>query len=500
MKLKDLIKSIESHKIYTAGGNAAVIPDLDVALISCNSRENLRDAIFIAIKGAQADGHAFIQDAIRRQAAAIVFEDSRRITPQVINSKNESAHPILVQVPDSRSAMVHLAQAFYGYPSRAFSVIGITGTNGKTTISYLIEAIVRKAGNNPAVIGTVNYRYNQKVLASGNTTPGPIELQRLFKEMFDGGVTHLAMEVSSHALDQDRVAGINFSGAIFTNLTQDHLDYHKGLEEYFKAKTKLFTNLDKDAFPVINNDDPYGKRLAQMCNQPVVTYGLDETAQVYASGISMDTDHTDFTLNGSGQEIKLRMHLIGRHNVYNVLGAAAWALKAGISPGIIASAIEGFTSVPGRLERIDGAGGIRVFVDYAHTEDALSNVISTLRQITRNKIIVVFGCGGDRDKIKRPAMGRVVTDLSDYAVITSDNPRSEDPQAIIEDITRGITKKNYCIVPDRMVAIRTAVAKADEGDVVLIAGKGHETYQIIKDNVLHFDDREAVRECLKSRS
>jgi UDP-N-acetylmuramoyl-L-alanyl-D-glutamate--2,6-diaminopimelate ligase len=500
MKLNEAIKSIEGHRIYTSGGGAAQIPDIDVALISCNSRENLRGGIFIAVKGAQADGHAFIQDALRRGAAAIVFDDARRLSSVMLKQGAYADSVVFIQVPDSKKALTFLAEAFYGYPSKKLSVVGITGTNGKTTISYLVEAIVRQAGMNPAVIGTVNYRFNETSIASVNTTPGPIELQRLFRNMVDGEVTHLAMEVSSHALDQDRVAGIEFSGAIFTNLTQDHLDYHKGLEDYFLAKTKLFTGLGAGAGAIINNDDAYGRRLVQMSCGKVVTYGLDDTAQVYASNIVMDTDQTKFTLCGLGAAIELRSHLIGKHNVYNVLGAAAWALYAGMPAHVIASALAAFISVPGRLERVDAGGGLRIFVDYAHTQDALSNVISTLRQITKNRIVVVFGCGGDRDRTKRPAMGKIVTELSDYAVITSDNPRSEDPQAIIEDIARGITKRNFCIIPDRATAIRTALSKGEEGDVVLIAGKGHETYQIVKDTVLHFDDREVVRECLKSRS
>jgi UDP-N-acetylmuramoyl-L-alanyl-D-glutamate--2,6-diaminopimelate ligase len=500
MKLNELIKSIPGYQIYTAGGGAAKIPDIDAALISCNSRENLRDGIFIAVKGAQADGHAFIQDALRRGAAAVVFEDARRLSPAMLKQGAYADSVVFIQVPDSKKAAVLLAEEFYGYPAKKLTVVGITGTNGKTTISYLVEAIVRRAGMNPAVIGTVNYRFNETSIVSGNTTPGPIELQRLFRSMVDGEVTHLAMEVSSHALDQDRVAGIRFAGAIFTNLTQDHLDYHKGLEDYFLAKAKLFTALAAGAGAVINIDDAYGKRLVLMSAGSVITYGLDDTAQVCARDITMDTDQTKFTLCGFGHTVEIRTHLIGRHNVYNVLGAAAWALHAGIPADVVQAAMASFTSVPGRLERIDAAGGLRIFVDYAHTQDALSNVISTLRQITRNRIIVVFGCGGDRDRTKRPAMGKVVTELSDFAVITSDNPRSEDPQAIIEDISRGITKDNFCVVPDRTAAIRTALSKGTDGDVVLIAGKGHETYQIVKDTVLHFDDREVVRECLKSRS
>ncbi|MCU0651135.1 MAG: UDP-N-acetylmuramoyl-L-alanyl-D-glutamate--2,6-diaminopimelate ligase, partial [Candidatus Omnitrophica bacterium] len=280
----------------------------------------------------------------------------------------------------------------------------------------------------------------------------------------------------------------------------DHLDYHKSLEDYFQAKAKLFHSLKDGAVSVINSDDAYGKRLVSMCRQPVITYGLDSSADVFASDIIMDTDSTSFILNSGGVRTNIRSRLIGKHNVYNVLAAGAWALNKRIEPAVFAGAVEEFTPVPGRLERIDAQGDVRVFVDYAHTQDALFNVISTLRQITRNKIIVVFGCGGDRDKLKRPAMGKVTTELADFAVITSDNPRSEDPQAIIEDITGGIKKENYSVVPDRKAAIRTALSKAGAGDIVLIAGKGHETYQIIKDKVLHFDDREAVLECLRSRN
>jgi len=496
MKLTDLVKSIGVYSIYSPGGEAVPEPfaDFDVTALSCNSRENLRDAVFVAVKGAQADGHAFIQDAIRRGARVVIFEDVRR----VVSNKSEdpfALRPVFIQVPDSRKALVALAQSFYGYPSKTLPVIGITGTNGKTTISYLVEAIIKQAGKNPAVIGTVNYRFNGSVMPSINTTPGPVELQHMLRSMVDAGVTHLAMEVSSHALDQDRVAGIKFSGAIFTNLTQDHLDYHKGFEEYFQAKAKLFLNLADEAAAVVNRDDAYGARLAAMSKGKIVTYGLDEKADVYACNIRMDIDHTYFTLCAFGKKFDLSISLIGRHNVYNVLGAAAWALVSGISPEDLTAALKSFTAVPGRLERIDIVSGVKVFVDYAHTQDALLNVISTLRQITSNKIIVVFGCGGDRDKTKRPEMGRVVTELADFAVITSDNPRSEDPQAIIDDILKGITKKNFNVVIDRMSAIRSGLSQAKPGDVVLVAGKGHETYQIIKDSVLHFDDREAVREC-----
>jgi len=308
------------------------------------------------------------------------------------------------------------------------------------------------------------------------------------------------MEVSSHALDQDRIAGIRFSCGIFTNLTQDHLDYHKDMEKYFLAKSKLFACLDGNARAVINQDDEYGRRLKGLTKARIITYGLDSHAQVIGDDIKLGTDETRFTLCARDEKMPLRVRLIGRHNVYNILAACAWAVNEGIPLHVIRDAIEPFSGVPGRLERIENPSAINIFVDYAHTPDALSNVINTLRQISAKRIIVVFGCGGDRDKTKRPIMGRIVTELCDHAVITSDNPRSEDPSAIIEDITRGISKTNYAVVPDRAAAIRAALSMGAPGDTVLIAGKGHETYQILNDNVIHFDDREVVRECLRSKN
>ncbi len=500
MKLVDLVSNTGVVRMYAAAKQVSAVPDRDISSVSCNSREDLREAVFVAVKGTKADGHAYIMDALRRGAGAVVFQDSRRIASLLNGSEQGAGDAVLIQVEDSRKALVLMAGAFYGYPSKSLSVIGITGTNGKTTISYLIEAIVRKAGGNPAVIGTVNYRYNDRVIASVNTTPGTVELQRLFRDMVKGGITHCAMEVSSHALDQERTNGIRFSCGIFTNLTQDHLDYHKDMEDYFLAKSKLFSGLDEGALAVVNQDDPYGRRLAAATPGRLVTYGLDASAQVRGRDIRMDADQTRFVLCGNGHEVPLCIRLIGRHNVYNVLAACAWALNAGISPYVIKDALESFSSVPGRLERIDAQGGLRIFVDYAHTPDALSNVITTLRQIADKRIIVVFGCGGDRDRTKRPVMGRVAVELSDHAVITSDNPRSEDPDAIIGDIIRGISKSNYTVVPDRTAAIRAALSMGADGDIVLIAGKGHETCQITKDRVLHFDDREVVRECLLSRN
>ncbi|MFH1398149.1 MAG: UDP-N-acetylmuramoyl-L-alanyl-D-glutamate--2,6-diaminopimelate ligase [Candidatus Omnitrophota bacterium] len=404
---------------------------------------------------------------------------------------------LFIKVKDSRKALAKLASEFSGNPSSKIKVIGVTGTNGKTTVTYLIEAMLKEAENCPAVIGTINYRFNARTISSKNTTPGPLELQGMLKKMSDQGCDYAVIEVSSHALDQDRVGGINFSSAIFTNLTQDHLDYHQNMEDYFLSKVKLFNDLSKKSFSVINVDDRYGRRLKKMLSQKrIVTYAIENKADVYARDIQTDINGTEFTLKGLNHKLNIKTKLIGRHNIYNVLAAAGWAMAQGFGPQVIRRALEKITLVPGRLEKIDFPKGFCVFVDYAHTDDALKNVITTLRQLRPKKIIVVFGCGGDRDKTKRPKMARVVSGLADLFLITNDNPRSENPNAIIADIIKGTVKNNYRILPDRREAIKKAISLAKTGDIVLVAGKGHENYQIFKNKTIHFDDREEVRECL----
>jgi UDP-N-acetylmuramoyl-L-alanyl-D-glutamate--2,6-diaminopimelate ligase len=294
------------------------------------------------------------------------------------------------------------------------------------------------------------------------------------------------------------VEGIDFHSAIFTNLTQDHLDYHKTLENYFQVKAKLFKDISPSSFIVINNDDRYGRRLKRLTCAKVISYGIKNKADVVAKGIRFDIKHTEFRLVSFKGEMDFKTKLIGRHNVYNILATVAWALRGGIDLFTIKSAIEEFSFVPGRLERIDFDRRFSIFVDYAHTEDALRNIILTLRQLTQKRIIVVFGCGGERDKTKRPKMGRTVSELSDYAIITNDNPRSEDPDEIIQNIKKGIRKRNFCVIPDRLRAIKKSLSLAKSGDIVLVAGKGHENYQILKDRIIHFDDCETIRECLKS--
>ncbi|MFA5145504.1 MAG: UDP-N-acetylmuramoyl-L-alanyl-D-glutamate--2,6-diaminopimelate ligase [Candidatus Omnitrophota bacterium] len=485
MRIEELIKPLDIT------GDHLNLPGFQVRGVACNSKEVSSGFIFVAVKGSKEDGNRYIQEAISRGAKAIVI--------QVPGPKPKIPEGVsVIEVKDARKALAKLAAEFYGHPSAKIKVIGITGTNGKTTVSYLLEALLKKAGFSPAVIGTVNYRFKNRITPSKNTTPGPIELESMLAGMLKEGSTHTVMEVSSHALDQDRVEGINFHSAIFTNLTQDHLDYHKTLKSYFNAKARLFKNLNPDSFAVINSDDKHAGEIKKMTRAKVITYGIKNKAKVSAGDIKFDSLGTEFKLISPEGKIDITSRLVGIHNVYNILAACAWALREGIDIPFIRCAIAEFNFVPGRLERIDFAGNFLVFVDYAHTEDALKNTIKTVRRLTKNRVITVFGCGGERDRTKRPKMGKAVSELADYAIISNDNPRSEDPQEIIEDIKRGINGDNYCVIPDRREAIKKSLSLAKPGDIVLIAGKGHEECQIIKNKAVHFSDREVVRECLRS--
>ena len=475
MQIKDLVKLIRARKING---------------ISCNSKSVGNGSVFVAVKGAKEDGSRFIDEAISRGAKIIVCESGLR--------KNIKADVSLVEVKNTRLVIAQLSSEFYGNPSRKLKVIGVTGTNGKTTLTYILEAILREARSKVAVIGTINYRFEDVILPAKNTTPGPLELQSIMSNMVKKGIEYCAIEVSSHALDQERVLGINFHSAIFTNLTQDHLDYHKTIKRYFLAKAKLFKGLSPRSFAVLNYDDKYFSLLKRLTKAKVITYGLGARSQVRASKIKYGLNSTEFLLSFSKKEIPIKTHLIGKHNLYNLLAAFSWAYQEGIDLKVIKAALEGFSFVPGRLERIECEKGFYVFVDYAHTEDALKNVILALRGLSSGRIITLFGCGGERDKLKRPKMGKMVTELSDFAVITNDNPRSEKPENIISDIKRGIKKDNFTVIPDRKAAIKSVISMAVKGDIVLIAGKGHENYQILKDGIVHFDDREETGLCLKS--
>ena len=465
------------------------IADLEIKGITSNSKEVKRSFLFVAIKGNRQNGYSFIKEAISRGAIIVVVEKSAR---QI----KAAGKIVFLVVNDCRKFFAQATNEFYGAPSNKIKVVGITGTNGKTTISYLIEAMAKKSGYNSGVIGTINYRFKGKVIIAKNTTPGAGQLQGLLKKMYLQKVKYCAIEVSSHALDQERVAGINFSHAIFTNLTQDHLDYHKNLENYFLAKAKLFRALPLTAKAIINHDDRYSHRIKRLTRSRILTYGLKNKSMVMAKDINFGMQSTEFTLVAAGINIRIKTKLVGRYNIYNILAAASWGISEKLPILDIKSAIEQFKNVPGRLQRVNCAKGFNIFVDYAHTPDALFNVISALRPLVKGKIIVIFGCGGERDKLKRPQMGRVVTELADYAIITSDNPRSENPSQIIKDIQQGMQKSNYCLVPERYQAIRKGLSLINKQDCLLIAGKGHENYQILKNKVLKFSDRKVVKECL----
>ena len=496
MKLASIIKSIGDCVLTTTAGGilppALGTSNFEVRGISANSKAVRKGFIFAAIKGTHEDGSRFIQEAIRRGAQAILREPSG----ESLGSRVSKV--AVIKVKDSRKALARLAAAFYGNPSLALKVVGVTGTNGKTTVTYLIEAIVKEARGVPAVIGTVNYRFRNRIITAKNTTPGSVELHSLFADMVRAKVEYAIMEVSSHSLDQHRTEAVHFHSAIFTNLTQDHLDYHKTLRRYFQAKSTLFQKLPPDALCVINNDDTYGRKLKKMTRARIATYAIDTKADIMAKDIRLGPAGTQFSAVTSKGSVLISTSLIGRHNVYNILAALAWAVQERIALRTIKAAIGKFYLIPGRLEPVAGAKDFSVFVDYAHTDDALTNVIGALRQVFHHRIIVVFGCGGQRDKSKRPKMGNVVTELADYAIITNDNPRCENQRTIIEDIKRGIQKSNYRVIPDRLAAIKKALSYARPGDVVLVAGKGHENCQILKDKIIHFDDREAIQKCLRS--
>ena len=465
------------------------IADLEIKGITCNSKDVKHGFVFVAIKGNRQDGSYFIKEAIANGASVVVVQKGEKKikTPDKIK---------LLKVDDCRKFLAQNCAEFFRFPSHKLKISGITGTNGKTTISYLIEAMAKQSGYDCGVIGTINYRFKNKVIEAKNTTPGPGQLQELFAKMLDKGIKYCAMEVSSHAMSQERVAGINFESAIFTNLTQDHLDYHKNLENYFQAKAKLFRVLSASSFAIINNDDKYGRRIARFTKARVITYGIKNKSTVMAKDINFSNQATEFTLIAPKVNIRIKTSLVGLYNIYNILAAICWGITQSLSAKYIKSAIENFKNVPGRLEKVSSKIGYSIFVDYAHTPDALFNVINALRPVVKGKIIVIFGCGGERDKLKRPKMGKVATTLADYALITSDNPRSEEPLQIIKDIQKGIKKNNYCVISERSEAIRKGISMLEKDDCLLIAGKGHENYQLFKNKVLYFNDRKEVKKCL----
>jgi len=473
--------------------------DIEIKGIAADSRKVKDGYVFVAIKGSRENGHGYLTDAVRKGARALVVQDAEM---GLIGAT-------VVRLPDTRGALFDLADRFYDYPARHMDLIGITGTNGKTTTSYLLEAILTEAGKEVGVIGTINYRFKGNSFDASLTTPDPIDLMRLMREMRDAGVTHVIVEVSSHSLDQGRTQGLPWSRAVFTSFSRDHLDYHSSMEEYFRAKSLLFDSLKEtqhngEVRAILNMDDPKGQALESMTKVPVVSYGLENRWLVRAADIESTLQGLRFRLMSSEGETVVTSPLLGRINVYNTLAAAATGLTYGIEVKTIASGIQCLSSVPGRLERVQNKKGLFILVDYAHTPDALEKALQTVRELTEARVITVFGCGGDRDRGKRPQMGRIAGDYSDLAIITSDNPRGEDPEHIVSEIEPGAreaglhvidldsshTSRGYLVIIDRKQAIRAAMDVAHKGDIVLIAGKGHEHYQIIGKTKRYFNDVE----------
>ena len=461
----------------------------EITSITSDSRRCSAGFCFVALKGSQVDGHKFISKAIEADASAIIAESSKFIP-------SDFPHAI---VEDSHNALGVCAQTIYNKPAKKMTCIGITGTNGKSTVAHLVHNILTKLGKKSGMIGTITYETQGRSIQASMTTPPAEDLAEMLAEMVEHKVSHLVMEVSSHALDQQRTAGIDFKVGAFTNLSGDHLDYHKTMEEYLAAKTKLFSNLASDAFAVLNCDDQVTEKIVDATSAQILNYGLTPLADLRAKILKIDAYGSEFELIYKGVQASVHTRLIGRHNVLNCLAAAGICASLNIPLEDIADALREIKNVPGRLERVESNSKTKVFVDYAHTDDALANVLSALRPITKGRVIAVFGCGGNRDKTKRPRMGSVAQELCDYQIVTSDNPRNEEPLAIIDDICSGMpNKETYSVEPDRKKAIAKAIEIANDDDVVLIAGKGHENYQLIQGVKTDFDDSKIAAEIIAS--
>ncbi len=496
MKLKKIVGQLSSVK-KVEGKLSIEIKD-----ITCDSKVVRQAHLFVAIKGSRFNGADFINEAIDRGAQAIVLEYKGNKTFGFTRGST------FLYVNDARQALSEIAMAFYGDVSNKMRLIGVTGTNGKTTITYLLESLFNVRSEETGIIGTINYRFGKRLIPALNTTPGILDLYSLLSSMRDEGVKNCILELSSHSLEQGRVEGLSFDIAIFTNLTNEHLDYHKNMENYLASKIKLFTKIKQGGYAIVNTDDSCSEKIIERVNlekkAKLITYSIENKANVFAKEVRFSTDGLRFKLCVAGIErksIEIESRLIGRHNVYNILASASCGMALDMCLDEIKSGIEKIENLPGRLEKINCGQNFLVFVDYAHTENGLENVLRAVRELKPIRLLTVFGCGGDRDKSKRPEMGRISSELSDKIFITSDNPRNEDPVDIIKQITEGVSdgKNNYIIEADRFKAIGEALKEAKIGDIVLVAGKGHETYQIFKNITVPFDDREVVRRILNSR-
>lgn len=460
--------------------------------VCSDSRQITPGDVFVAVPGTHVDGHNFIPQAIQNGAEYIVCQ-------KALDCKQAK----VVLVTDSAHALGLLAQAAQGDPNAKLVNLAVTGTNGKTTTSFLVRSVIEQAGFKSGLIGTIITSTGRHSAESAMTTPDPITIAQAAREMVDDGAKFMIIEASSHALDQKRLAGIHFTAAAFTNLTGDHLDYHRTMDQYLAAKTKLFTDLPTHAIAILNAQSEYSQKIAEKCRVRTLWYSVQEPADIYAEIESMNTGGSEFSIVFNNYKEKVITPLPGRHNISNHLAAAGLCLAAGFDLGTIAKGLSALKNVPGRLEPVQSQAaqkaGISVFVDYAHTDDALWNVLNTLKPLCKKKLITVFGCGGDRDKTKRPRMAAVAEKLSDLVIVTSDNPRTEDPKQIIQDILAGfssLSTNKVLVEPDRKKAIGLAISNAKREDIILIAGKGHETYQIIGTTKSHFSDQETAEELL----
>lgn len=490
MKLSELFQGAEVASLSAR-------TDAEISAIIYNSRKVEADSLFFALKGEKDDGNKYVPDALSRGAIAIASESPR----------DPSTPPDVAWVqilPGAQRRALAIASAnFYRHPAEALRLIGVTGTNGKTTTTHLIESVLHAAGMKTGLIGTISYRTPRGTRDAVNTTPESLDLQQMLAEIREAGGSAAVMEASSHALAMDRLWGCHFAAAVFTNLTRDHLDYHKTFDEYFAAKRRLFegTGASPPDFAVVNTDDPHGQRLAGLVAR-TLTYGLKEGAQITTKKYPLSFSGLEFMALTPAGKIEIQSRLVGKINVYNILAAIAAGIALEIPNSAIAKGIHELESVPGRFQRIDEGQPFLVIVDYAHTDDALRNLISTARELNPSgRIITLFGAGGDRDRTKRPLMGEAAGNLGDIVVLTSDNPRSEDPLRIINDVLVGLQKTNakYFVEPERGRAIEMALDEARPGDIVLLAGKGHETYQVLRDGTVDFDDREVTRRALHNR-
>ncbi|WP_345238783.1 UDP-N-acetylmuramoyl-L-alanyl-D-glutamate--2,6-diaminopimelate ligase [Pontibacillus salipaludis] len=487
MKLSHLLQTLHVYQ------TTKDINNITVTGIEMDSRLVDPGHLFICINGFTVDGHEFAKQAEEKGAAAIVAERPLDVSVPVI------------LVSDTSKAMAKLANLYYQNPTQQFRLIGITGTNGKTSTSYLVESIFKHQKQKTGLIGTIQMKIGDKEYEVKNTTPDSLFLQKHFAEMVNEDVDTAVMEVSSHALDLGRVHGADFDIAVFTNLSQDHLDYHKDMDDYLRAKSLLFAQLgngynsDEPKFGVVNKDDPYYETFCKSTSQEVLTYSINQEADVTAKNVNLTASGTTFTLCTPNGEKEIRSPLIGKFSVYNMLAAASAAWVSGVELNTIQEALSETRGVSGRFEPVLAGQEFGVIVDYAHTPDSLENVLETIQSFAKEKIYVVVGCGGDRDRTKRPLMAQVAVKYATEAIFTSDNPRSEDPESILRDMESGVKENTYTTIVNRKEAIQFAVDKANAGDVILIAGKGHEPYQEVNGVTHHFDDREVAAECIKAK-